>query len=218
MIMRIRRTLLSAAALFLAGCSSLLVNATPAPVYYQLNYQAPSLSCPRKFSQGVRIQTFSASRPFDQPAMVVKKSRNRVLFSSDYQWVAPPGILLAQRLQQDLALGDLFPQVVSADNATPAPLILTGHVYSFAWEKEDSGGRAELQVEVSLVDTERNRVLLRRNYRFTGKPRSSNDSGTFAGAMGELAGQFSEELRRDLCRKAPPPAQGEGHESNRNGP
>lgn len=201
--MRIRQAALFTATLLLAGCSSLLVSSTPAPVYYQLDDRAPSATCSGQFSKGVRIQPFSASSPFDQPAMVVEQSKNRVLFSNTYQWVANPGALITQKLRRDLSLTPLFPQVASADNPTMVPLDLTGHVFTFAWVKENSQARAQLEVEISLIDTETHHVLLRKNYRLEGNTYSSVDSDTFARAMSALVKRFSDELQRDLCNSIP---------------
>lgn len=203
--MGLRQSAMIAVALLLAGCSSLLVSSTPAPVYFRLDYQPPTLTCPTHFGQGVRVQTFAASSPFDQPAMVVEKPDSRVSFSSAYQWVAPPGTLLAQSLQRDLTLGPLFPQVVGANSTVPVPLQLTGHLFSFAWVDKGSGERAELQVEVSLIDTETQQVLLRKNYQMEGAVFHTKSADTFAQAMASLTRRFSKELQRDLCQCVPAP-------------
>ncbi len=201
--MRIRRTVIIAIALFLTGCSSILVSSTPPPVYYQLDYQAVAATCPRHFSNGVRIQPFSASAPFDQPAMVVKQPKNRVSFSNTYQWVANPGILVSQALRRDLGIGNLFPQVVGTDNPSMVPLELTGHIFEFAWVKDGSQARARLDVEVSLVDTGTHQVLLRKTYRLEGASYPAQDADTFARAMNTLMERFSKELQEDLCKAIP---------------
>ena len=184
----------------LAGCASLIFPSGKAPVYYQLDYQSPLVRCSRAFHQGVRVWKFVTSSPYDRTEMVVLQPDGQVRFSSGFQWVASPGTLVAESLQQDLTASALFPQVVSPDNPTVVPLELTGHVFVYAWERGGLASWAALSVEVSLVNTRTPRkVIFRREYSLKSGPFVEDTSAAFARAMSALVSQFSEKLQRDLC-------------------
>ena len=196
----IRLPLIAAVAL-LAGCSSLIVSSTPPPVYYQLDYAPAAPNCGKAFQQGVRVRQFTASSPFDRPAMVVTKPQGQVLYSQAYQWVASPGTLVAESLLRDLSQGTLFPQAVSGADTTAVPLELTGHIFAFAWERTGSASRPLLEAEVSLAGGEPpGRVLFRKNYHMEGRSLKSDDAQAFARGMSALMRDFSETLQKDLCK------------------
>jgi uncharacterized lipoprotein YmbA len=195
------RLLLIAAAALLAGCSSLIVSQTPPPVYYQLDYSAPEVRCGRQFQEGVRVRQFTVSSPFDRTAMVVTKPEGQVLYSEAYQWVAPPGTLVAESLLRDLNQGNLFPQAVSGASTTAVPLELTGHVFTFALVRTGSESRPVLEVEVSLAGGgPPGKVLFRKSYHLQGNSLKSDDAEAFAGGMSTLMQDFSETLQKDLCK------------------
>jgi ABC-type uncharacterized transport system auxiliary subunit len=188
------------AAILLPGCSSLIVSSTPPPVYYQLDYAPPEVSCGMSFREGVRVRQFTASSPFDRAAMVVTKPKGEVLYSNAFQWVSPPGTLVAESLLRDLNQGDLFPQAVSGADTTVVPLELTGHVFAFAWQRTGSAAYPVLKAEVSLTGGQpTGRVVFRKNYRLQGKALGSDDAEAFAGGMSALVRDFSERLQQDLC-------------------
>jgi ABC-type uncharacterized transport system auxiliary subunit len=184
----------------LAGCASLIFPTGKAPVYYQLDYQSPTVRCSRAFPQGVRVWKFATSSPYDRTEMVVLQPDDQVRFSSGFQWVASPGTLVAENLQRDLTRSSLFPQVVSPDNPTVVPLELSGHVFAYAWERSGLASWAVLVVEVSLINTRTPRkVIFRREYSLKTGPFMDNSSANFARAMSALMREFSEKFQRDLC-------------------
>jgi ABC-type uncharacterized transport system auxiliary subunit len=184
----------------LAGCASLIFPTGKAPVYYQLDYQPPRVRCSRAFHQGVRVWNFATSSPYDRTAMVVLQPDGQVRFSSGFQWVASPGILVAESLQRDLTRSSLFPQVVSPDNPTVVPLALSGHVFVYAWERSGLASWAVLAVEVSLIDSRAPRkVIFRREYHLRSGPFVEDTSAAFARAMSALVRELSEKLQTDLC-------------------
>ncbi len=187
------------AGFLLQGCSSLLVKSTPAPVYFQLDYQPVTVDCPRSFNQAVRIAQFGVSSPYDRRSMMVIKGQ-RASYSSEYEWVASPGKLVADSLLRDMSLGMLFTQAAGPNSPAPTPLELTGHIFTFAWEQGGTGYQARLHAELSLIDTssERN-VILRKNYRLTSGTSGSNTPDNFAKAMASVMAQFSKQLQEDLC-------------------
>ncbi len=184
------------------GCSSLLFKSTPAPVFFQLDYRPVAVDCPKSFPRGVKVRELGASSPYDQRGMVVIEKGQRVSHSGSYQWVSSPGKLIADSLLRDLNAGNLFPQVTGPNSAATTPLELTGHVFGFAWEKADAEYRANLHLELSLIDTSAERkVILRKNYQLTSTPYTSNTPDNFARAMASVMSQVSKELQEDLCRQ-----------------
>jgi ABC-type uncharacterized transport system auxiliary subunit len=186
--------------LCLAGCVSFHLPSAAPPVYYQLDYPPAPVHCSRPFQKGVRVWKFATSSPYGRTEMVVLKPEGQVLFSSAFQWVASPGTLVAESLLRDLSLSRLFPQVVSANDPANVPLELSGHIFTFAWERSGMTSWATLQLEVSLIDTEApRRVIFRREYDLRSQPFVADTSAAFARAMSDLMQEFSQKFQRDLC-------------------
>lgn len=186
--------------LSMGGCVSFHLPSAVAPVYYQLDYRPAPAHCSQTFKKGVRVWKFGASSPYERTEMVVLQPQGQVQFSSAFQWVASPGVLVADCLLRDLALSRLFPRVVGANDPTTTPLELSGHIFVFAWERRGATSQAALQVAVSLVDTGTPRqVLFRREYNLRSAPFSEDTSVAFARAMGSLMSAFSVRLQQDLC-------------------
>jgi ABC-type uncharacterized transport system auxiliary subunit len=202
--MTARWLILSVSILVLAqGCSSLLVKSTPAPVYYRLDYAPVTIECTHGFSEGVRLLNLVTSSPYNQTGMVVIENGQKVKYSSDYQWVSSPGALVADTLLRDFSRGTLFPEAVAATNLQRPSLELSGHIFTFAWEKTDEGYRARLSVEISLTETADNRgVILRKSYQLDSRPYRQNTADKFAEAMNAVMAEFSRKLQEDLCEKA----------------
>ncbi len=192
-----------AIALAITGCSSMLFKKTQAPVYYQLTYSAKPVGCSASFHKGLRIWNFSGVNPYDQSQMVVEESDGKTLYSSEFQWVAQPGKLVAQGLLRDMSSSGVFPQVAGEDTPGTYELNLTGRVFQFALKRSDKSARAVLQVAVSLSEKGTSpRVLLRKTYTLKGASLTNDDSAAFADAMSELMAEFSDRLREDLCVRA----------------
>ncbi len=197
--MSVRRAALLGIVLTTA-CSPISFPQRPAPVYYQLQYDAAPVSCPQPAGRPLRVWEFAEASPFDRAAMVVTDG-DLVSPSSGFQWVSRPGVLVAQSLIRDLGLGQTFPAVVGPGSPVDAPLELTGRIFQFAWNKAGGSARAVLALEVSLVrarpDSE---VLFRHMYRLASPPSgAAADSGAFASAMSGLMAEFSARLQTDLC-------------------
>lgn len=186
--------------LWLASCVSFHLPSAAPPVYYQLDYQAAAVHRPQAFKKGVRVWKFATSSPYGRTEMVVLKPQGQALFSSAFQWVANPGILVADSLLRDLAQSRLFPQAVGANDRTNAPLELSGHIFVFAWERRGAASQAALQLEVSLVDIEAPRqVIFRQQYDLRSEPFMEDTSTAFARAMSDLVAKFSKKFQQDLC-------------------
>lgn len=193
----------AAGLLAISGCSSLLVSSTPPPVFYALEYEPPRVDCPGGFGKGIRGWRFSASSPYDRTAMIVSKPGGEILLSGTFQWVAPPGTLLSQRLLDDLSRSPIFTRVVPQNAPEPAPLELTGHIFSFACERGEGGARALLDVEVSVAESGgQRRDIFRRRYRVQSSLFEEDSSSAFAEGMSSAVRTLSGELSQDLCKSA----------------
>ncbi len=190
-------------ALLSGGCSSMLIKNTKAPIRYQLTYKTAPINCSASFDKGLRVWNFTAISPYDQTQMVVEKPEGQTLSSNTYQWVANPGEMVAQSLLRDLSMGTMFTQVVSAEDPTNVKLDMTGRVFEFAWRRTGASSRAVLEVEISVSSTGANpAVVFRKSYNLKSPPFTEDSSETFAGAMSSLMGEFSRQLRQDLCTAA----------------
>lgn len=135
--------------------------------------------------------------------MIVSKPDGEVLLSGTFQWVAPPGTLLSQRLLDDLSGSSIFPRVLPEDSPESAPLEMTGHIFSFACERKEGGAQALLDVEVSVTGTGgQRRDVFHRRYRVQSTPFEEGSSSAFAAGMSSAVRTLSAELSRDLCRTA----------------
>lgn len=199
--MRPRPMLLCLAIYFLChGCSSLLVKSAPVPRHYQLDYKPVRIDCPNRYDQPVKVYPLESASPYDQTDMVVAEKQHQVKYSATYQWVSPPGSLIADSLLRDLSGATLFPEAVGADSSQFAPLALTGRVFAFLWKNTESGYRASLQAEMSLRATGAKRhLLMHKIYSLTSEPYRQNNADNFARAMSATMAAFSRRLQEDLC-------------------
>jgi ABC-type uncharacterized transport system auxiliary subunit len=186
-----------------AGCGGLLPEPKPATAYYHLDYAPPPVDCLHSFDEGVRIRDFTAASPFDRTEMTVLRPGGEVSFSGAYQWVAPPGRMVAESLGRDLSAGELFPSVsMGADPSFP-PLELSGRIHSFAWEQSEGEWRAVLTVGISLTRTDgESETLFHRIYPFGSPSHAEGNAPLFASAMNELVEDLSVRFRQDLCSLA----------------
>ncbi len=192
--------LMIAALLSLSGCLPKLGGSAPPPDFYQLDYRFEPVPCARPFEDGVRIWPLNAASPYTAEQMVVIGSSNQVEPSQGSRWVAPPGQLVADMLLRDLSRSSLFPKVVGSGDPFVVPLALSGHLFTFAWERDGSSGRAVLDAEVSFWKNGSSReILFRKQYNFRSNPTGGNGPDQFAAAMSDVVRQFSLQLRRDIC-------------------
>ncbi len=190
--------------LILAGCASYFASGSP-PLYYEIDYPASPLPCTNGWAEGVRVWPFSASAPYDREEMIILDVDHKVRFSSVFRWVAVPGVMVADRLLEDLSRSSLFSQTMPSVHRHSSALELSGHLHRFAWEERGAGGkRAVLDVEINLWREDPKRdVLFRRHYHFESPPSASGSPETMASAMSALVRQLSQTLQRDLCAMKP---------------
>jgi len=189
------------AAWLTAGCASGLINEKAAPVQYRIDYDSPGVQAHGAFDKGLRVWKFSASKPYDGREMVVLSSAREVSSSSRFQWIAQPGDLLADRLTEDMAAGGLFTHVVASTSPEPAPLELSGHIYTFAWQRRNNGSYAVLEVQMTLSDAGKS-VLFQKRYHLQSASTTDYSPEAFAAAMSGLVRDLSVRVQRDLAALA----------------
>jgi ABC-type uncharacterized transport system auxiliary subunit len=200
--MSVRKAAFIAVASVISGCSAMLPRA-PAQTYYDLRYDATSVACGGAFAAPVEVWNFTAAGPYDRTDMVVSDGR-RLSFSRSHEWVARPGVLVAESLRHDLNAAHLFPLAVSPRDARAGALELTGNLYRFVWEREGGSAQAHLEADVVLrTADDPPRLLLRNRYDFFSEPvAATDDSAQFARAMSGAVAKLSIVVRRDLCAAA----------------
>jgi ABC-type uncharacterized transport system auxiliary subunit len=186
--------------LLVTGCASFLSSGSP-PVYYEIDYSASPPDCPGVWKEGVRVWPFSASAPYDREEMIILDADRKIRFSSVYRWVAPPGVMVADRLLQDLSRTSLFARTTTPVNRLTSALELSGHIHRFAWEDRGSESkRAVLDVEVNLWQEEPKRdVIFKRHYHLESPPSGSGSPEAMAEALSQLVRELSDSLQRELC-------------------
>jgi ABC-type uncharacterized transport system auxiliary subunit len=196
--------LLVAMFLLATGCASFFSSGSP-PVYYEIEYSASPLDCSGGWKEGVRVWPFSASAPYDREEMIILDADHKIRFSSVYRWVATPGVMVADRLLQDLSRTSLFARTTAPVNRLASALELSGHIHRFAWEDRGSDRkRAVLDVEVNLWQEEPKReVIFRRHYQLESPASGSGSPEAMAEALSQLVRELSDSLQRDLCTKQP---------------
>ncbi len=202
----VRRLLLPSllSVLVLTGCASYFSSGSP-PQYYKIDYAVSPSDCRGGWKDIVRVWPFSASAPYDREEMIILDAEHALRFSSVYRWVAVPGVMVADRLLEDLGRSRLFAGATAPVNRLASSLELSGHIHRFAWEDGGSGSkRAVLDVEVTLWREEPKRdVLFRRHYRLESPPSASGSPEVMAEAMSRLVREMSESLQSDLCATRP---------------
>lgn len=186
--------------LALTACFGSLTSTRP-PEYYGLDYAYEASPCSRNDSEdGLRVWSFTASAPYNRAQMVITNPSQKVSYSSQHQWVAPPGDMIADILLRDISLSHMFSKTVSAGDPYTAQDEMSGHVFRFGWEDFGSKGRAVIELEVSLWKEKPKRaVLLRKHYQFESEFIAELNPETFARAMSGLVQRVSRQLRQDIC-------------------
>lgn len=183
----------------LTACLGRLTSSEP-PRYFEVDYAYQPQACAHRFSEGVRVWHFSASAPFDRDEMIIIDPARHVRFSPQYRWVALPGVMISDRLLEDLVGATLFARTVRAGDPYTPRLQLSGNVFRFAWEESGSSARAVLDVEVSLWSEDpKSDILFRKQYHLESEPVSGGGSQRFAEDMSRLVERMSSQLQQDLC-------------------
>ena len=191
--------IISLAVVLASGCSSMLRPKAPETAFYRLEYKTVPVNCSESFAGGVSILAFTTAAPYDRNQMVVLTQDRQVIFSQNYQWVALPGTMLTNHIRNDLQADRLFSMGVQTGLENTL-WQLSGRVAEFACQRSGDSCEAILEVAVNLEKTGAgDKDGFQKTYRLKSAPFNKQNSALFASAMSKVVGQFSEQLRRDLC-------------------
>ncbi|HKE16592.1 MAG TPA: ABC-type transport auxiliary lipoprotein family protein, partial [Kofleriaceae bacterium] len=118
---------------------------------------APAASGRGRGALSIAVEELHADAPYDQRRIVYRASRYRVDYYDDDNWVAAPGVMVADSLRRAYQSSGRFAMVLSEPAADTAA-ILGGRVVAF--DEVDEGARrvAHLAVELELRDAESGRM------------------------------------------------------------
>jgi ABC-type uncharacterized transport system auxiliary subunit len=202
-----RRAVCVLVALSAAGCLSGLGGGggAPEPRYY-------ALTAPQATSQGrqgalsIAVEELRADAPYDERRIVYRLSRHRLAYYEDDQWVAVPGLLVADSLRRAYQASGRFAMVLSEANVDAAA-ILSGRVLAFEEVMEGRARAGHLSVELALRDAENGRILWTR--RLTERvaltrPTRESLAAALSRAVARVAATTADELAAAAAKVAAP--------------
>lgn len=130
----------------LIGCGGV-----PVTYYYQVNYDLPT-SDPNNSAipVTVAVQQFDANILYEGERIVYRDSPYEVKYYNYRRWVAPPRVIVTQKVLDQLKASGIFQQVVMMPSPVNADFILRGKIKNFEeWDEGDSWyGLVDLSFEL----------------------------------------------------------------------
>lgn len=189
--MSLRHPIIALAALFLANCGS-----SPKTQYFTL---APVPASEQRVAIGSPVTVAAVHIPpaLDRRQMVRRTGANSVDIREEDRWTAPLGDMIREVLARDLA-ARLSPDKIVGPQS-PAPPHTAQIVVSLAQFGPDGSGRVVLDGDWSLLDGDREKILLRRPVALQTAD-SGRDADGQAAAMSELLGKLAQDIAASLAR------------------
>lgn len=188
----------------LAGCS--IGGAKPVPLarQYVLDYPKMWVASYRTVPEQLRVERFSAARPYSGPEMVVSRGAYRRDAYQQQRWRVAPADMVTDFLKRDLRQAGLFKSVLSARDAEETRFVLAGEVTEFAEvDKGKENRNAVLAVTVMLSDMACRdascRVLFQKDYQAEAVQKREG-AADLAEAMSRAMAQFSAQVIADIDR------------------
>jgi len=179
-------------ALLLASCGS-----SPKTQYFTLA-PVPASEHRASISAPVTVAAVHVPPALDRREMVRRTGANSVDIREQDRWTAPLGDLVREVLARDLEAR--LPQDKVVTPQSPAPPHTQQIVVSLAQFGPDAAGKVVLDGDWSLLDGDREKLLLRRNVAFeTAASRRGADGQ--AAAMSQLVGQLAEDIAATLGQR-----------------
>jgi ABC-type uncharacterized transport system auxiliary subunit len=187
-------------AVMIAGCFS-----RPKPAYmidqYAIEYPAPALAGLATLDESIKIERFSVSQAFNSQAMVYRTQPFRLASYNYSRWRVSPGDMVTDYLLRDLRSLKILRTVYSYHDPERSRFVIEGGVGEFLESTDESGTRAILSLNVTLLDMHEKEVfkspLFQRQYRFQ-EPAKEHSPEGFARAMSVNMPRFSEQLAKDI--------------------
>jgi ABC-type uncharacterized transport system auxiliary subunit len=175
--------------------------------YYTLEYAPRPERFPRPLPCVLRVERFTATPPFNtQRIIYADKGLHRNAYAY-FQWIAPPGELLAFALSRDLRQTQGFQAVWTPDGASPATHIVTGWVEEFIEEDFSQPAQASLRLSIALIDARQSDPVQRILFQKTYSAKAACDDRTPAAlsvAMSTATAQISAAIAEDIYRNLTP--------------
>jgi len=190
--MSVRRPIIALAALLLANCGS-----SPKTHYFTL---APTPASEQRASIRVPVTVAAVHVPpaLDRREMVRRTGANSVDIREEDRWTAPFADMIREVLARDLAAR--LPQDKFVAPQSPAPPHTAQIVVSLAQFGPDAAGKVALDGDWSLLDGDREKLVLRRHVALeTAVADRSADSQ--AAAMSQLLGQLAQQIATTLGQR-----------------
>lgn len=185
---------------FLTGCIS--GGKRPNIVYqYSLDYRSPSFPDLSPLDAVLTVNRFSAAEAYDGLSMVYSPSPFKRNVYNYYRWRVSPGDMTTDYLLRDFRASGLFRAIFSSSEYESTHFLLQGEVERFLEVDEGESSRAELSVNVTLLDTTQTdvtkQVIFQKSY-VSSSPIAERTPGGLAAGMSKAMKKFSQDVIRDV--------------------
>ena len=190
--MSVRFPIIVLAALLLANCGS-----SPKTQYFTL---APVSASEHRVTIPTPVTVAAVHVPpaLDRREMVRRTGANSVDIREQDRWTAPLGDMIREVLARDLAAR--LPQDKVVIPQSPAPPHTAQIVVSVAQFGPDATGKVVLDGDWSLLDGDREKLVLRRQVALETAARDRSADGQ-AAAMSQLVGQLAQDIATTLGQR-----------------
>jgi ABC-type uncharacterized transport system auxiliary subunit len=195
-------TIIALCAFALAGCIS---GRKAANVVYQytLDYRSPSFRDLARLDAVLTVNRFSAVEAYNSLSMVYSPSSYKRDVYNYYRWRVAPGDMTSDYLLRDFRSSGLFRAVFSSSEYESTHYLLQGEVEKFLEVDEKGSSKAELSVNVTLLDTTQpdvtRQVIFQRSYTSSAPVDERTPAGLAAG-MSRAMAKLSADVIRDVYR------------------
>jgi ABC-type uncharacterized transport system auxiliary subunit len=170
---------------------------------YTLDYGSPSFPDLSPLDAVVTVNRFSAAEAYNGLSMVYSPSPFKRDVYNYYRWRVAPGDMTSDYLLRDFRSSGLFRAVFSSSEYESTRFLLQGEVEQFLEVDEDGSSKAELSVNITLLDTTRTdvtkQVIFQKSYVSSGPVNERTPAGLAAG-MSKAMETLSADVVRDVYR------------------
>lgn len=202
-----RLRLLTKSGVLIALCVSVLTGCIPGgkrmnPVYqYALDYRSPSFAGLSRLAAVITFGKFSAAEEYNGLSMVYSPSSFKRDVYNYYRWRVAPGDMIGDYLLRDFRESGLFRAVFSSSEYENGRYMVQGRVGRFLEVDRDGTSKAELSVDVTLLDTTEpdisKEIVFQRSYSVSAPIDERTPEG-FAAGMSKAMAKLSAELIKDV--------------------